>query len=106
MNIEQIAQTLGFETEEIFMLLEMFLENANDSMHLLESSIKQNDYEEIKNAAHAIKGSAANLLFEEITQIAGEIEVAAKSKDPMDYTRHFVKLQEALSDLEALKVEA
>lgn len=103
MNVELIAQTLGFDVEDVSMLLDMFVDNANESLEMLDTAINKSDFDTIKNAAHAIKGSASNLLLSEITTIAGEIEIAAKEKKAIDYHTKYSALKNEILSIEVDK---
>lgn len=85
MNITTIAETLGFEIEEVTILIEMFSENAEESLQTLQHAILTQDYEAIRQSSHAIKGSASNLLLTEIASLASTIEHAASNKEPITY---------------------
>jgi HPt (histidine-containing phosphotransfer) domain-containing protein len=105
MNIEQIAESLEFEVEDVMMLIDMFIENSKESLDLGKQAIQTNGYEEIKDAAHAIKGSAANLMMDDISVLAQEIEQNASKKEDIDYKTLFEHLELKISALEELKVE-
>jgi HPt (histidine-containing phosphotransfer) domain-containing protein len=104
MNIEQIADILEFEIEDVEMLLDMFLTDAKESMEGISSTIESNDFEQIKNIAHGIKGSASNLLLDEISKLALEIEQLAKTKSIADYQSMFEKLENRLCIIEEIRV--
>lgn len=104
MNIEQIADILEFEIEDVEMLLDMFLSDAKESLEGISSTIESNDFEQMKNIAHGIKGSASNLLLDEISELALEIEQLAKTKSSADYHAMFEKLKNKLSTVEEIKV--
>ena len=106
MNLQQIADTLEFDLEDVEMLMDMFLSDAKESLHSVESTIESNDFEQMKNIAHSIKGSASNLMLEEIREIALQIEESAKTETLSDYKSLFTKLEDALDSIEDIKIAA
>ncbi len=104
MNLEKIAQALDFEIDDVIMLIEMFLQNAQESLEILEDGVKTDNFSKIKNAAHAIKGSAANLLLEEITDIASQIEQLAHNESSADYISLYKSLKNEIDSIS--KIEA
>ncbi len=98
-DIEQLALELDFDVEDVEILIELFTENAQVSLANIEEAIETNDITTIKNEAHAIKGSAANLLLVDIQDIAREIENAAMQNSPINYLSHFSKLEEKIERL-------
>jgi len=103
MNLEYIAESLGFDLEDVQMLMDMFLQNANQSLEELNQAVETGNYEDIKNASHAIKGSSANLMLNDITAIASEIEELAKSESDANYKELSMNLKNKLKILEELK---
>lgn len=100
MNIEQIAQKLEFDVEDMGMLLEVFFQSANESLEKLYVAIEQNDLENIAFFAHAIKGSAANLTLEDISKKALFIEKSAKAKESIEYKEYVDELQGMIQKLQ------
>ena len=81
MDFNTLAQQLGLESDEFYMLVELFVEVSNADLDNLESGIKKEDTKQIVEAAHSIKGAAINLGIEEITDIAKDVEEKAREKN-------------------------
>lgn len=92
-DLQEIADKLDFDLEDIEMLIEVFLEDARESLDVLENAVKTNDIEEIFKSAHSIKGSAANLTLNEISELAREIELNAKENNTYNYEESYKKLK-------------
>lgn len=105
MNLQQIADTLEFDLEDIEMLMEIFLSDAKASLEKTNDLIVSNDFIEIKNIAHGIKGSASNLMLEEVVEIAQQIEQLAKTESSADYSAMFATLKTKLLKIEEMKVQ-
>jgi HPt (histidine-containing phosphotransfer) domain-containing protein len=104
LDIELLAEKLEFDLEDVQMLLNMFIENANESMMTLKDAIEQNNFKEMKNSSHAIKGSASNLMLEEITQISADMEEFAENGLDADYRSLFTNLTSELEILQKTEV--
>lgn len=91
-NIQKIADELEFDLEDVEMIMDSFLENAQTNLIYMKNAIKLNNLEEIKTSAHAIKGSSLNLLLNEIGNIAKELEFNAMKKNDIDYLLLYEKL--------------
>ncbi len=69
---------LGIPEEMYDELLGDFITQTEVSVKQLEELVPTDNFEEIRKAAHFIKGSAGNLRIEEIHILAKEIEFASK----------------------------
>ncbi len=98
-RLEKIARELEFDIEDVQMLLSMFNENAQESLRALSKAIMHEDFVGIQNAAHAIKGSAANLTLDEISEKAKEIETFAKAAQKHDYLELYRELQTLIEEM-------
>ncbi|MBL0708484.1 MAG: Hpt domain-containing protein [Sulfurimonas sp.] len=98
-NLQAIADELEFDLEDIEMLLEVFIESAYENLVKLEIAIKADDFEAIVQSAHAIKGSASNILLDEVTTIANKMEIDAKDKDELSCKDLYEKLKISIDSL-------
>ena len=63
------------------------------------SAIKNNDFIKVAELAHQMKGNGSSFGFPLITEIGGELEVAAKSSDVEKINNHLEKLQHFLNSV-------
>jgi HPt (histidine-containing phosphotransfer) domain-containing protein len=59
-------------------LVDLFVESATSDMTKLEAAISNGAAEQTVEAAHSIKGAAGNLGFQDIYELAKEIELNAR----------------------------
>ena len=78
MNLKGLATNLGFEEDEFLELVDLFVETAASDMTKLESAISDGATEQTVEAAHSIKGAAGNLGFQDIYELAKQIEINAR----------------------------
>ncbi|MDA3907904.1 MAG: Hpt domain-containing protein [Sulfurimonas sp.] len=98
-DLQKIADELDFDLEDVEMLMDVFLQGAKESLLALEEAIDQKDLEQIFRSAHAIKGSAANLLLLDISNIAKEIEHSAREKESIEYNQIFKNLKQLIQNI-------
>ena len=102
MTIEALAKELDFDVEDVELVLEAFLETAEQNIEKLKTAAKAEDFETMHATAHTIKGSASNLLLETIVDNALYVEKSANEKKHIDYSSSISKIEDAL---EAVKTK-
>lgn len=98
-DVDILCNKLNFDKEDVAMLLDVFVECSQESLYKLSNAIRLNDFNLIYKASHAIKGSASNLLLEEIALLAKEIEYNAKNSADFDYVQKSKELEELIISL-------
>ena len=111
-DLQKIADELDFDLEDVEMLLEVFLDSSKEillalkdltgkTFNRLKESIEKNDLEAIFSSSHAIKGSAANLTLNEISDLAKEMEHNARESNNIDYNEKYLKLELLIKNIES-----
>jgi len=98
-DLQKIADELEFDLEDVEMLIEVFIDSAEESLETLSEAIENNDYDNIFKSAHAIKGSAANLTLFEISELAKTLESEARESNGFDYKSTFNQLNLLIENL-------
>jgi len=80
-NYEEMSKEIGVKPKHMPMLIGSFVEESAPAIEALSEAIVAHDFTSIASYAHSIKGSAGNLRFNEIYEMAKEMELAAKSAD-------------------------
>jgi HPt (histidine-containing phosphotransfer) domain-containing protein len=78
---EEVALSIGIKPKYIPMLIASFIDESKQILDLLKESIESKNYDNIRSCAHSIKGSAGNIKFNEIYEMAKEMEIAAKEEN-------------------------
>ena len=100
LNYEEVAAEIGLKVKHMPMLISSFLEESKTIMQSLGDAIDANKYEDIKLHAHSIKGSAGNLRFNAIYDMAREMELSAtKSTEDFDYKSYLNAIREAINTI-------
>ena len=100
LNHEEMATEIGLKAKHIPMLIASFIEESTSIMNQLKDAIDAKDYPNMKLHAHSIKGSAGNLKFNEIYEIAKEMELSAMESDGgFDYNSYFDAISSAIATI-------
>ena len=105
LDLDLLSSELGFDRDDVVMLLELFLEGAQVSLANMEEAIEENNTTIISQEAHAIKGSAANMMLADIVDIANELEVSSKQNQKINYLSLYTKLETMIEELGSLSFE-
>lgn len=73
---------------ELASLIPGFLENRRKDVILLVEAVHRGDFETARILGHSMKGSGGGYGFDGITDIGGDIEVAAKDSDSIAIRTH------------------
>ena len=97
---QKALRELGIPEEMYDELLRDFIQQSEEPLKQLEGLVLTGDFEEIRKAAHFIKGSAGNMRVEEMYSIAKEVEFAAKDAgDKSTIGENIAKLRSAFEEL-------
>jgi len=97
---EKMANAIGLKAKHIPMLVASFLEESEATLRELKTAVNSNNYELIRTTAHSIKGSAGNLRFTELYDMAKELEIGAEEKNSsFEYVAYFEAIKQAISTI-------
>ena len=97
---EKMASLIGLKVKHIPLLINSFLEESTKIISKLELAIESADYETIRLNAHSLKGSSANLKFDDIFNMALSMEMASKENDVnFDYIGYLKAIKDAISTI-------
>ncbi|MCP4213947.1 MAG: response regulator [bacterium] len=83
-------------------ILETFVPDADNIITLLKEALGKQDFSELANHAHALKGAAANINAFALGEVAAEMEAAGTEED---FEKTKALMPRLLEQLEALKSE-
>lgn len=97
---EEMARAIGLKSKHIPLLIANFIEESISILDALEEDIASRNYEKIRSSAHAIKGSAGNLKFIEIYEMAKEMELSgSKEESDFEYEAYFEAIKSAIGTI-------
>jgi histidine phosphotransfer protein HptB len=81
MNIKELAKTIELDEEIYLQLLGLFCERSTTDLVKMESALTDGSGQGVADAAHSIKGAAASLAIQEISEQARELEMKGRQND-------------------------
>jgi histidine phosphotransfer protein HptB len=82
------VRSLFCDDEDFLELIEMFVDGIEEKKTFFRTASTSDQLEELKVLAHQLKGSSAGYGFEELSQIAAELEIACKVGDQFGVEEH------------------
>ena len=78
--LKQLTESMGeFAAEMAVDLLPIYLEDAPGIIDQMTSSIQSDNADDLREYAHALKGSSANMGFRQMVNLALELEIMGKT---------------------------
>ena len=100
-SVDDIQEPIRIRVDpELASLIPGFLENRRHDVVLLLEALKRADFETARILGHSMKGSGGGYGFDGITDIGGDIEVAATHSDPIAIRTHVEALALYLARVE------
>lgn len=100
LSYDEMASSIGLKPKHIPLLVGSFLDESTSIMEALEVAIRSNDLNAIRSNAHSIKGSAGNMKFAEVYEMAKEMEhSAADANVDFDYKGYFEAIRSAIATI-------
>jgi len=100
LNHEQMAADIGLKAKHIPILIASFISESNGAIIKLQEAIDNKNFDAIHSGSHFIKGSAGNLKFNEVYEMAKEMELNANAKnDSFDFKGYFTAIQDAIATI-------
>jgi HPt (histidine-containing phosphotransfer) domain-containing protein len=78
MDVKALSENIGIDVETYVEILGMFYERTLEDMDIIQSALQEGKSDAAVRGAHSIKGAAANLGIEDISELAKEIEFKAR----------------------------
>ena len=78
MEIQKLAERLDLEIEDFKELFEIYMEATSSDLEVLKAGLKAGDLKRVHEIAHSIKGSSGNLGFNELYELARDIDDRAR----------------------------
>jgi len=99
LDIDALAEKMGYDKEDIEMMLGMFLNKIDNQLETVDKAIQEEDYHTIFTTCHAIRGSTANIGLDEARDIAKILELAARNEEVIDYRENFSLLRGLIEEI-------
>lgn len=104
-SVQSVADDFMLEAEELKMIFETFFEDIDIKLKRAEivlanlSNEPDQEFQELMEIFHAIKGAAYNLRMNEIGDLSYSLETAAKAKDSQSFSPQINELKRAVNQI-------
>ncbi len=103
-DFASLAEILGIDIDTIRELIKDFIKSLDEYLQSIEDAVKSGSNQEIELASHKLKGVAASYRFEELAQIAAEIESAAETGSAPNYTELLKRLADEVALIRKMQI--
>lgn len=101
--IENLVSKVGFTRINAIKLFDKFLDFLYQSLVDIEIAIEKDEFENIKQIAHKLKGASSNLRVEKIAQLSSELIEASSKGDKAVCVNLAIQTKNQLNYLKAVK---
>ena len=99
-DYEEMAAKMGIKPKHIRRLIESFIGETTTSLEKLNEAIERKDYKQIEHCAHSIKGSAGNMQFNDMYEMARLVELSAiVQEDDFGYEEYYRAIKKGLETI-------
>jgi len=100
-DFEKTAASIGIQATYMPMLINSFLTESEKLLNSLKLSIEQQNWSDVSMYAHSLRGSAGNLQFNEIHDMAKEIEIASlESNETFEYSTYCIAIEKIIATIQ------
>jgi HPt (histidine-containing phosphotransfer) domain-containing protein len=91
-DLERLEAIGGLNDPEVLLLVEEFIDGIPDYLSRIESALNPLNPEQLREAAHSIRGVAGMLGFQPLAVTAAEGDLGSPPADPQDWFARVSKL--------------
>lgn len=90
-DVAPMLRNIGGDTDLLEQLVELFIQRHQAMLEAIKAALANKDQDAVEQAAHTLKGTAANLCASEVVQYAGQLEAIGRLgtlvEGPIIYTQ-------------------
>ncbi len=105
-DLEEFLERVQDDKELLLELLDIFMDDFQQKRKLLDTAISSNDFEEVKNISHSIKGASGNIsakslrmLFLRLEDMGGNSDLSGAQDLLIDVDKSFDDLKKRCAEL-------
>ena len=99
-DLKAIASELGFGIDDVKTIVNVFANDTVDAITKIETMCEDKEWGQIKNEAHAIKGSAGNMKLTPLYTLGKSLEDAALAGDEQLVSTLLEQLKTSVAQLQ------
>jgi HPt (histidine-containing phosphotransfer) domain-containing protein len=101
-NLQALAERLGFEPDEFSELADLFVETETGELAEMKAAVASGDADAAAKKAHSLKGAAGNLGFTKIHELAQTLDQLTREKKLEEASVLIQQIEEQLDLLKQL----
>ncbi len=98
-NMDVTATELGIPASSLRKIMVDFILNSDEYISAMEKARDLSDFSALAQAAHRLRGAAANLRLGSVAEISGTIENGARKEESLDYVKLISEIDRTLKTL-------
>ncbi len=99
MDFKVLWERLGIDQEDFMELVELFVVTSLSDIEKIKKGVGDNNPADAAAASHSIKGAAGNLGFDDISNLAKDMEMQAKSGSLENFDAQINDLEKRVNEL-------
>jgi two-component system sensor histidine kinase/response regulator len=104
-NKNSVLNCVNNDKEFLKEIIDLFLTNTPHKMRDIKKAITDNNTELVRQLAHSLKGTSANICANTIKEMAYQIEVASKNNDIKNVYLYYEKLEDEFKKFKSIAVK-
>ncbi len=100
MDFQELASRLGIDEEDFMELVELYVTTTRSDIAKIKKGLEENSSADAAAASHSIKGAAGNLGFDEMFELAKDMEMQAKTGNLTGFDAMIADLEAEVDALE------
>jgi len=99
-NIEDASEKMGLNSVIVKTIVANFCKSIDEDLKSLENAIEINNFKEVENYAHKIKGAALNLRMEKVAEFTQNLELLGVEKNDEGIQENLINLKKAVQSVQ------
>jgi len=101
-SLEEASSNMGIDKTIVKKIVVNFCNGIDQDLQKIEEALKVNDFKEIENFSHKIKGASLNLRMDKVALFARKIEEDAINNNDQDFMKNYEFLKQAVQAVKEL----
>ena len=104
-DLNEVLERVQNDRELLIELLDIFLEDCPAKVNAIEEALEKNDFAQLRDIAHSMKGASGNISAKRIYELFLQIEQMTKNNDISAIPQCLKELDAQLQDLRAYRLK-
>jgi HPt (histidine-containing phosphotransfer) domain-containing protein len=99
LDLKEFLERVQEDKDLLLELLDIYVADYQQKRQTLEVVLKDNNFEEIRNIAHSLKGASGNISAKDLRELFYRIENMGKNKTPGDVPSLIIEMDTKFAEL-------